>query len=240
MFVHYRTQGIVLKKEDRFEADQLFTVYTKDFGKLEILGKGIRKIKSKLRPSIDLFYLSEIEFIQGRTYKTLTDVILIDKFENLRKDLKRLAIAFKITETADELIAGQEPDEKIWYLLKETLKKLNQPSFQVFDWRLVYCYFFWNLISFLGYKPQLYFCVFCQKRLIPEKIYFSLQEGGTICQKCHKKFSKGREVSLDTIKILRIFLAKEVSTLSKLKIELKSLKQLINLTKYYLTYLKRQ
>lgn len=240
MFVHYRTQGIVLKKENRLEADQLFTVYTKDFGRLEILGKGIRKIKSKLRSSIDLFYLSEIEFIQGRTYKTLTDALLIDKFENLKKDLKRLAIAFRITEIAEELIAGQEPDKKIWDLLKGTLKKLNQPSFRIFDWRLVCCYFFWNLISFLGYKPQLYFCVFCQKKLFPEKNYFSFQEGGVVCQKCHKKFSKGREIPLDTIKILRIFLTKEISTLSKLKIELKSLKQLINLTKYYLAYLKRQ
>jgi len=39
MFTHYRTQGIFLKKEDRGEADQLFTIYTKDYGKLEILGK---------------------------------------------------------------------------------------------------------------------------------------------------------------------------------------------------------
>lgn len=39
MFVHYRTQGIFLKKQDRGQADELFIIYTKDFGKLEILGK---------------------------------------------------------------------------------------------------------------------------------------------------------------------------------------------------------
>ena len=37
MAVHYRTYGFLLKKTDRGETDQLFNIYTKDFGKLEIL-----------------------------------------------------------------------------------------------------------------------------------------------------------------------------------------------------------
>jgi len=68
MFVHYRTQGLILKKEDQGEADLLFTIYTKDFGKLEILGRAIRKISSKLRSGAEIFYLSEVEFIQGKIY----------------------------------------------------------------------------------------------------------------------------------------------------------------------------
>ncbi len=63
MAVHYRTQGFVLKKTDLWEADQVFSIYTQDFGKLKVLGKAIRKIKSKLRSGAELFYLSETEFI---------------------------------------------------------------------------------------------------------------------------------------------------------------------------------
>lgn len=81
MFVHHRTKAIVLKKVDRKEADQLFTLYTEDFGKLTVLGRAIRKISSKLRSGIEIFYLSEIEFIQGKAYKILTDAVLIEKFE---------------------------------------------------------------------------------------------------------------------------------------------------------------
>jgi len=90
MAVHYRTRGFVIKKTGRGEADQLFTIYTQDFGKLEVLGKAVRKIKSKLRGGIGLFYLSEIEFIQGKKTKTLTGAILIEKFPNIRKSLKKL------------------------------------------------------------------------------------------------------------------------------------------------------
>ena len=187
MFVHYRTTGLIFKKDDRGETDQLFTIYTKDFGKLEILGKAIRKISSKLRSGAELFYLSEIEFIQGKTQKTLTDTILINKFPSLRKDLKRLRIVYIISEVLNSLIKGPEADEKIWQLLNEAFQRLDTNNLKPITCNLIYHYFLWNLLSILGYEPQLYNCAVCQKKLLPEKLYFNPKEGGIICHDCFKK-----------------------------------------------------
>ena len=131
MFNHYRTQGFILKKTDQGESDRIFTIFTKDFGRLELLAKAERKIKSKLRAGLELFYLSEIEFIQGKIYKTLTDAILIEKFQNLRNDLGKLYIAYKISEDLDNFVRGEEPDEKIWHLLNETFEKLNNSLLKI-------------------------------------------------------------------------------------------------------------
>jgi len=230
MFIHYRTQGFILKKIDQGEVDRIFTIYTKDFGKLELLAKAERKIKSKLRGGLELFYLSEIEFIQGKTHKTLTDAILIDKFKNLRRDLKRLAIAYKISEVLDNLVKDQEPDEKIWQLLNEVFSKLNSLEIKNSKLEILYHYFLWNLLSILGYQPELYNCSLCQKKVTPEKLYFSQKEGGLICPSCFRKIGvpsgSGQEVKPETIKILRIILKKDWPTLSKLKIEAKYLKEL--------------
>jgi len=230
MFIHYRTQSFILKKIDRGEVDRIFTIYTKDFGKLELLAKAERKIKSKLRGGLELFYLSEIEFIQGKTHKTLTDAILIDKFKNLRRDLKRLAIAYKISEVLDNLVKDQEPDEKIWQLLNEVFSKLNSLEIKNSKLEILYHYFLWNLLSILGYQPELYNCSLCQKKVTPEKLYFSQKEGGLICTSCFRKIGvpsgSGQEVKPETIKILRIILKKDWPTLSKLKIEAKYLKEL--------------
>ena len=204
MFTHYRTRGLIFKKEDRGEVNQLFTVYTKDFGKLEILGKAIRKISSKLRPGAEVFYLSEIEFIQGKTYKTLTDAILIEKFENIRTDLKRLRIAYKIFGILDNLIRGQEPDEKIWHLLKETLRKLNKLEAIGAKLELLYYYFFWNLVSLLGYQPEL--------------------RPDSIC---------GKQIDTDLAKILKIIIKKDWQVLSRLKITPIHLKLLKNISQWY-------
>jgi len=259
MAVHYRTQGFVLKKTDLWEADQVFSIYTQDFGKLEILGKAIRKIKSKLRSGAELFYLSEIEFIQGKTYKTLTDAIVIDKFKNTRRNLEKLEIAYQIAETANNLIGGQERDEEIFNLLDDSFNKLNnwkleienllkiekQPSGESLSsldpgkLKIVYYYFLWNLLSILGYQIDLYNCAVCQKKLVPQKLYFNLEEGGIIDLECFKKIEKGEEVSPELVKILRLLLKKDWNILSRLKIQDLHKKELGSISESYLSYYKK-
>jgi len=260
MFVRYRTQALVLKKKALGEADQLFTVFTKNFGKLKILGRAIRKIKSKLRGNSQLFSLLEIEFIQGKSYKTLTDVLLIKNFPQIKKDLRKLKIAYKITELSDNLIKGQEPDEKIWQLLIETFKKLNNQQLSsaiakrserrgrsrlrtsaINNYQLIYYYFLWNLLAILGYRPQLHNCILCQKKLKPEKLYFGLKEGGVICFNCSKKTKASpTSISPDTVKILRLILNQDWLILKKLKVEEKNFRSLKNLSQKFLNYILAQ
>ena len=202
MFSRYRTQGIIIKKDDWKETDRFFTVYTKDFGKIKVLGRGIRKISSKLKSGMETFYFSEIEFIQGKNYKTLVDAVLINKFEKVRADLKKTITAYRILGIFADLIQGQEKDEKAWKLLLDSLKDLNDQE----NYKIIYYYFFWNLLSLLGYTPNLYLCSICQNKLEYKKNYFDLEEGGIVCSDCFKKERKGKEINPDLIKILRILL----------------------------------
>jgi len=223
MAVHYRTQGFIIKKTDRGESDRLFTIYTKDFGKLDILGKAIRKIKSKLRGGTELFYLSEIEFIQGKTHKTLTDTILIESFPNIRKDLERLKIAHQIAEVLDSLVVKEEKDDQVWQLLKETFDKLGslkaelpfmemkvekraKTSLTIENRRLeiVYYYFFWHLVSILGYEPEIHDCSIGRKK-----------------------------IDCDVAKILKVILKKDWPILSRLKLESVHLKLLKDVSEWY-------
>ena len=237
MAAQYRTLGFVLKKEDLREADKSFTVYTEDFGKLEILGKAIRKIKSKLRSGMELFYFSEIEFIQGKAHKTLTDAIAIEKFKNIRQDLKRMEIARKIAGATEELIKGQERDREIWDLLNEVFEKLNNLSSVIGNLSLLYHYFFWNLLSILGYQVDLYHCVKCQEKLNSGIMNFSWESNGIICLRCSDDRIKDKIlIAPEAIKILRIFLKKDWKTLSRLKITDSHKKSLENISEDYLSY----
>ncbi|MFC1663842.1 DNA repair protein RecO [Patescibacteria group bacterium] len=234
MAIHYRTLGFVLKKQNLGEADQILTIYTQDFGKLEILGKAIRKIKSKLRGGTREFSLSEIEFIQGKNYKTLTDALIIELFENLKDNFKKLTIIRQISEISDNFLKDEEKDESIWELLNETFRKLNTSKLKPITSSLIYYYFLWNFLSILGYQPQLNNCVLCQKRITPNKLKFSFQEGGIVCQDCSLKTFE--QIDPDTIKILRLFLKKDWKTLNKLKLESRHLKSLKDISNNYLTH----
>lgn len=189
MAVHYRTQGFFIKKIDRGEDSRLFTVYTKNFGKLKILGKAIRKIGSKLKSGAEIFCLSEVEFIQGKNHKTLTDAILIDNFIIIKKDLEKLKIIHQVFGVLDDFISKEEKDDQVWRLLSEVFDKLNNPQFKINHWPLVYCYFFWNFVSILGYEPEFRDCTINKAK-----------------------------VDCDVIKIIRVILRRDWPLLSRLKI----------------------
>ena len=246
-FIHYRTKGFIFKKTARFEADILFTIFTYDFVKIEVVGRAIRKITSKLRAGAELFYLSEIEFIQGKSYKTLTDSVVLEKFIGIREDIEKLKIAYQIAEVLDNLIKGEQKDGEIFDLLNELFIKLNTyqltnlPTYQLF-----YYYFLWNLLSILGYQPELFKCVICQNPVdLYNRVYFSVKEGGVICSACAKSKKEVEEIDSDTVKILRIILPRTFSekkvrglkgdwqTVSKLKIGNTSQKLLKNITENY-------
>lgn len=155
MAKHYRTEGIILKKRERGESDRVFTVFTKDFGKLDLWAVSERKITSKLRGGLEMFCPSEFEFIQGRSKKTLTDAFLLEQHNCIKNNLTKLRVAFRIAETLDMFLKGQTQDLKIWNLLQDSFSALRSKTLGPERCALVYYYFFWNLVSCLGWRPHM-------------------------------------------------------------------------------------
>ena len=151
MLAKEQAQGIVLAKTDRGEADRTFVVFTKERGKMHIVAKGERKLLSKLRRGIDLFYLTRLTFIESPKRITLTDVDLINSFSEIRHDWRKFEIAMRISILLQKILPLQGKDEFVYRLTKEVLMDLRKSKkyFQRY-----YYYFFWRLINILGYQPN--------------------------------------------------------------------------------------
>lgn len=201
---HYRTKGIVLSKRDSGEADQIFTLYTQDFGKIEVVGRSIRKITSKLKAGIDIFYFTEIEFIQGKNRKILTDAILLDKFYAITK----------IFQIIEKLTINQEKDEKIWSLIILVVKKWSVSDTNHNE--IIFHYFLWNFFSLLGYSPELYSCPICSNKLLPETFFLSPQHGGVVCWRCCN--FPATEIMVDSVKLIRFFIKEPIEKVERLSI----------------------
>ncbi len=171
MTLKYKTKAFVFRKNNINESDRVFSVFSDDFGRLDIFAKAIRKNASKLRSGIDIFFMSEIEFIQGRNKKTLTDAVVIDKFNNLYQDLEKFKIASRIGEILDNFIKGEEKDEDIFNLINEIFYKLNDQDLKIKKDALIYYYFLWNALSLLGYHLEVQKCASCHEKLNPYNIY---------------------------------------------------------------------
>jgi DNA repair protein RecO (recombination protein O) len=217
MTMRYRTECIVLEKKDSMEADRIFSVFTKDFGKINLYAKAIRKINSKLKSGVEVFYHSEIEFIQGKNRKTLTDASVIKTHSFLQSRKENIEIMGMIFELLDNFVKGQEKDEKTFELIMQTLGGLKEGEIK--EKILAYYYFLWNFLSLQGYHFEVENCVSCKKDLEPECVYLSCNNGGTVCASCAPKYGKTcRRTDKDAVKILRLILNKDWQTVSKLKI----------------------
>lgn len=100
----------MLKRTNYGEADRIVTMLTKDFGKIQVIAKGVRRERSKLAGGIEPFSISEISIVKGRgEIATLTSARLQKHYGNIVKSVEKLDLVFtclktinKITQTVDD------------------------------------------------------------------------------------------------------------------------------------------
>lgn len=215
----YKTKGIIIKRRNFGEADKLIIVFCDREGKIKAKAKGVRRILSKNGGSIELFTLSDFIFAEGKIFDVLVSATIIDSYKNLKRDLKKTAIAYYFSELVDKLTLEKEGNSNIFNLLNNAFSILNEFSISSLSYFSIISYFELNLLSLLGYAPQLGRCVHCHNKIEPKINYFSSQLGGMLCCNCQKNDKNALEISKNCIKILKIILKYDLKILVKIKIE---------------------
>lgn len=124
----YKTEGIILKRTNFGEADRILTVFTKHFGKIKVLAKGIRKPTSKKGGNLELFNWVRIFVATGRNLDLVTEAEIVKSFRPWRKDLKKVALAYHFCELIERLTAENVKSRPIFNLLAGSLFGLMKAS----------------------------------------------------------------------------------------------------------------
>ena len=145
------TEAVVLNRRDLRETSMLATFYSKDFGKIKGILKGIRGDRSKYGSSAELFGLNKIVFYEKTKsdFQNITQCDLTEGFFGIRKSLGAIAYATYLVELVDELTEPAEKNEEIYGLLLNSLGLLAKGSeptkiTRVFEIRL---------LTLLGFGP---------------------------------------------------------------------------------------
>lgn len=149
----YHTNGIILTKTDRGEADQLFSIYTQSNGKVFALGRATKKIQSKLNPSLQQFAILELMIANGRGYDHIAAVKIEKNFGNLKNDLKKIVLGSYALELVEKMTKAASPDPKIFSLLVKYFTALEENIFKDSEWRVVKQAFAVKLLTILGLEP---------------------------------------------------------------------------------------
>src|SRR3990167_5611362 len=123
-----KSLAFVLNTQDYRDTSLLGDFYTKDYGRIRGIVKGIRDTRARFGSTLEPFSLNEILFYRrrkGGDLHLVTQVDLVDLFQDVREDLERLAAASYCTELVRELVENEEPSPEIFELMHDTFKFLS-------------------------------------------------------------------------------------------------------------------
>lgn len=209
------TEAFVLNRRDFRETSILATFYSKDFGKIKGILKGIRGERHKYGSSAELFSLNKIVFYEKTKseFNNITQCDLTDGFFGIRKRLNAIAYASYLSELADTLTEPNEKNAQVYELLYKSFKLLaagEEPNkiVRIFELRF---------LSSLGFAPTLNSCIHCNA-VISEKARFSLRHGGMLCERCLREDPHARAISRGTVQTLNHIGSAKLDLLLKFKI----------------------
>lgn len=147
--------GVVLKNYPLGEADELLTIYTREAGKLRVVARGLRRIKSRLAGALQC--LNEVEFetasgrkpASGGRIPVLVSARVKMVNEYLRQNLKKFAFILVGIETLYRMTADNEPSVAAYDLLLKLFRDLRTAS----DESVAVRQFQVGLLREFGYAP---------------------------------------------------------------------------------------
>ena len=232
--MYLRTDAIVIGKRNFRENDRIITFYTRIYGKLDVLVKGIRKIENRFGSSLELFTYNEILLWEKRKgdLLILTQCQTKDSFLRIRTNLKKIASAFYLTDLARELTKEKDKNIDIFNLLFTflyLLEKADKPEIIISSFQL-------RILFILGFGPELDKCVKCKNVVSKHIKFFSLQHGGIICGNCLRSSSSNISLNQETAMIMKKLIYAPLNRIENILVPFAVLKKIEYLFSLYIFY----
>ncbi len=177
-----KTEAVLLRRRDLRETSLIVTFYTRDFGKIKGIIRGVRGHRGVFGgASLELFALDQIVFYERRRSDicTISQFDLLEFFDPVRSSLEKLAHAAYMVELLDSVTSDNDKSVDIFDLLVASLRLLSGDSSP----KRVARIFEIKLLELLGIMPRLDLCGGCGAQGEGGS-RFSLKNGGYLCKAC--------------------------------------------------------
>lgn len=141
-----QTRGIILRRFSLNEADQIVTLLTENEGKVALLAKGSKRLKSKFCGRLEPFYHVQVNYFQGRELGHLDEAEILEVYSPLESDLKSKGILFFMAEVTAKLLADGQECEEVYHLLNDCLAQFEESHSEI----ILHAYLV-KLLTLLGF-----------------------------------------------------------------------------------------
>ncbi|MRN55712.1 DNA repair protein RecO [Paenibacillus monticola] len=212
----HRVEGIVIRSMDYGEGNVIITLCTENAGKVGVLVRGAKKVKSRHAALIQLFTVGQFVFFRTNGgLGTLNSGEIIHSHHPLREDLIKAAYASYACELLDRVLHDDETGSFWFRQLSACLNALQdnkEPSVIINVYEM-------KILQTAGYGPQLDGCVICGEEKPDEQLLLSPRLGGVLCRSCKHNDPPAMEVSPRALKLLRLFARLDLNRLGNVDVK---------------------
>lgn len=240
----YRTDAIVVRRRDQGEADRVLTLCT-PFGKLSVIAKGVRKVRSRKSGHLELFAHTHVAVARSRSsWDIVTQAETVEAHTALRGDLVRGTYARYAVELYDRFVAEGEGGPELFDLMVRMLGYLCREE----RLGLLTRAYEQRLLTQVGFRPEWYRCVgeregeICGRRLtgrVGGPLGVDPERGGVLCAECYGVSRQQRHVlplSRTALQTLRACQRESFAQLRQREVSASLAGELERVARHYITY----
>ena len=233
------TDGVVLKQIKTLNNRKMILIFSRKFGKISASSNISEKGKSKSSLALKPFTYGRYELYKNKDLYYLNSTEVIKSFYKIGEDIEKYMICSYILEFTEKLIPEEQPSQAMFDLLIDYLEIMANRKKGFMFFSVAYQL---KAIQLYGSAPQVENCVSCGCKT--DKYYFSVTNGGTICEDCliiernTRNFDESLifDVKFDILDIINYILCNPLLKLEKLDISDESLKTIRKILNGYIVY----
>lgn len=119
------TPGIVIKTKTIKESDIFVTLLTPNLGKITVLAKGAKNIKSSRLGSLQLGNIIKAQLYQKNDFLWLSESITLSQFLHTKKNLTQLNLLFYFLELLNYFVADNQQINLIYPISEKVITAIN-------------------------------------------------------------------------------------------------------------------
>lgn len=207
----YHADALVIRSRQLGESDRVLTLFSREWGKLQAVAKGVRKPRSRQRAGAQLFTYGDYLIHRGKSLDTVSQCSPRESFPHLWNDLDRSFAGTGIVELLDISTIPAQPNSELFGLTLTCLFLLEH-----YEPTLVLSAYALRSMTLLGYRPSLEECAECGVPVKGERLFFSSVAGGTLCGNCLQNNS-GRWIRAGSVAFMRHLIRTDITKLDRLR-----------------------
>lgn len=220
---YFRTEALVVYRKNFGEADRFVTLLTRSHGKISVLAKGIRRIRSKHAGKMELFGHVEVEIHESRSgMYILTGAELIRPFRFADSNQAALDMLYSCCSLVFRFVP--EADENV-YIFKSLLAIFQHdfdtaiPFYDLYSAAL-FVRIFTHYYDIQPFKK----CAFCMSTISDNtSVFFQFEHLAVSCDSCNSSSSVSDHkpsfhVPFHMLKLLHFFQCGSISDIPKIAV----------------------